>query len=101
MKKTSQKEIKETILSNLYDLVLDSTIKENERKILLEAKNNLEKNNYFPRVMNNLEKNLRPAAIRGELSKPVAKFYMDISTVGKFEKELGRGLASAPITFGH
>ncbi|MCW8795420.1 bacteriocin immunity protein, partial [Enterococcus faecium] len=22
-------------------------------------------------------------------------------TIGKFEKELGRGMASAPITFGH
>ncbi|HFJ8271066.1 TPA: bacteriocin immunity protein, partial [Enterococcus faecium] len=46
-------------------------------------------------------RSLRPLAIRGELSKPVSPFYMEISTIGKFEKELGRGMASAPITFGH
>lgn len=30
---------------------------------------------------------------QGELSKPVSPFYMEISTIGKFEKELGRGMA--------
>lgn len=99
--KNNKKTAQETILLDLYDLVLDPSIKETERKILLESKNHLERNEYFPRAVNDLEGNLRPLAIRGELSESVAKFYMAISTVGKFEKELGRGLAAAPIMFGH
>ncbi|MEY8446274.1 bacteriocin immunity protein [Enterococcus ratti] len=98
MKKT--KEI-ETILSEIYDLILDTKIKEEERTILLTAKNSLEKKHYFPKVMQDLECQLRPLAIKGELTPTIAAFYMKISTLGKFEKELGRGLASMPITFGH
>lgn len=72
----SKSEEIENMVLKLYDLVLNPEIKEKERS-------------------------LRPLAIRGELSKPVSPFYMEISTIGKFEKELGRGMASAPITFGH
>lgn len=95
-----KKKIEEIVLVNLYELILDSTLKKEERNILIIGKNRIEKNEYFPKVMNDLEYELRPFAIRSELSDPVAKFYMDISDKGKFEKELGRGIASTAITFG-
>ncbi len=47
-----------------------------------------------------LEFDLRPYAIKSKLSSSVAKFYMSASTAGKFDRELGRGLAATSITFG-
>ncbi|CCK20652.1 hypothetical protein RR45_GL001412 [Lactococcus chungangensis CAU 28 = DSM 22330] len=50
--------------------------------------------------MKDLEFDLRPYAIKSKLSSSVAKFYMSASTAGKFDRELGRGLAATSITFG-
>ena len=50
--------------------------------------------------MKDLEYQLRPLAIKSQLTPPVAAFYLKISTIGRFEQELGRGLASTPIAFG-
>ena len=89
------------VLEDLYDLVLDPSIHDYEREPLLKAKNELEKNSYFPKVMANLEFDLRPYAIQSKLSEPVGKFYMKASTKGRFDRELGKGLAATPITFGN
>lgn len=97
MKKTE--EINQIIVE-LYDLILNKEVKERERVSLIEAKNKLEKQEYFPRVMKDLEYQLRPLAIKSQLTPPVAAFYLKISTIGRFEQELGRGLASTPIVFG-
>ena len=70
------------VMEDLYDLVLDPTIHEYEK------------------VMANLEFDLRPYAIQSKLSEPVGKFYMKASTKGRFDRELGKGLAATPITFG-
>ncbi|WP_165002726.1 MULTISPECIES: bacteriocin immunity protein [unclassified Enterococcus] len=91
---------REDMILKLYDLVLNPKIKEVERSRLIKAKTELEKDHYFPRVMNDLERQLRPMAIKGELSEPVSPFYLEIATIGKFEKELGKGLAATTITFG-
>lgn len=96
----SRKIGQEKMVLRLYDLVLDEATTAVEREILVSAKNKLEEDGYYPRVINDLEIALRPQAIRSELSEKVKGLYMDISTIGKFEKELGRGLASTPITFG-
>ena len=88
------------ILSQIYNLVLNPDINTYKRTPLLNAKNRLEKNEYFPRVMKDLEFDLRPYAIKSKLSSSVAKFYMSASTAGKFDRELGRGLAATSITFG-
>ena len=77
----SKSEEIENMVLKLYDLVLNPEINEKERILLIEAKTGLEKGQYYP--------------------KAVSPFYMEISTIGKFEKELGRGMASASITFGH
>ncbi|WP_248791252.1 bacteriocin immunity protein, partial [Escherichia coli] len=52
------------ILSQIYNLVLNPDINTYERTPLLNAKNRLEKNEYFPRVMRDLEFDLRPYAIK-------------------------------------
>ncbi len=99
----SKSEEIENMVLKLYDLVfkIQRSMKK-ERILLIEAKTGLEKGQYNPKDdKDNLERSLCPLAIKGELSKPVSPFYMEISTIGKFEKELGRGMASAPITFGH
>lgn len=88
------------VLSEIYDLVLDPAIYDYERESLLKAKNELEKKAYFPKVMANLEFDLRPYAIQSKLSESVGKFYMKVSTKGRFDRELGKGLAAMPITFG-
>lgn len=88
------------VLTQLYDLVLNPNINDYEREALLIAKREIEKNVYFPKVMENLEIALRPFAIQSKLSKPVREFYMKTSTKGRFDRELGKGLAATPITFG-
>lgn len=50
--------------------------------------------------MANLEFDLRPYAIQSKLSEPVGKFYMKASTKGRFDRELGKGLAATFITYG-
>ena len=71
------------ILSQIYNLVLNPDINTYERTPLLNAKNRLEKNEYFPRVMKDLEFDLRPYAIKSKLSSSVAKF----GSVAKFSKK--------------
>lgn len=97
--KQTKKEVEAKILEKIYDLILDSAVTEIERTSLVTAKSQLEKQQYFPRVMNDLEANLRPLAIKGELSEPAHQFYKEIATIGKFEKELGRGLTSMSLPF--
>lgn len=94
------KKSSEAILSDLYDLVLDPNVSSDERTYLLAAKNKIEKGDYFPRIMSDLERSLRPKALQSKLSKPVQNLYMTISTIGKFETELGKGLAATSVTFG-
>ena len=90
----------EAVLTKIYDLIVDPTVKEEERKLLVNAKNSLEKKQYVPRVMNDLEVGLRPMAIRSQLSKPTGKFYLEILGQGKMEEWLGYGLAATPLMFG-
>ena len=81
----------EEILSRLYNLILNPDTKEFERKLLLPYKVELGKKGNFLGVLTQLEKELWPYAIKEELSREVAQFYVDIS-IYKNGKGLGHGL---------
>lgn len=87
-------EVGDEVLNKLYSLVLDPATHASERKILLEYKNKIEKNKKENLVvlLSRLERDLRPLAVRRELSPQVSKFYTEILSEGKLEWNLGRGL---------
>lgn len=58
-----------------YLLDEDETVTAPERKYLLKAKNEIENNVYYPRIMNELTYALLPLALHGELSKNVRELY--------------------------
>ena len=80
MKKVELEAYHKEILHDIYDIVLSPETSEQERAILLRYKQAIEKGEYFPRVMGQLEAELRPLAIRRELSKAVSKLYMKASS---------------------
>lgn len=58
-----------------YLLDEDETVTALERKYLLKAKNEIENDVYYPRIMNELTHALLPLALHGELSKNVRELY--------------------------
>lgn len=68
----------EKLLNDINILLKDSTVSEKEYQILEVAKEQIEHKKYFARVLADLEGNLRPLAIKSELTKNVAKLYSSI-----------------------
>lgn len=58
-----------------YLLDEDKTVTEEERKYLLKAKKEIEKDVYYPRIMRELTYELLPLALHGKLSKNVEELY--------------------------
>lgn len=77
----------EKILNDIYNLVLDPNTLEQERNILLSCKKDIEKGVYLLTCIAQLVAELRPLAIKRNLSTNVSKFFVEVST-----KEFGRGL---------
>ena len=85
------------LLEEIYNLILDKQTTEDERIILIEFKNAVEKGKDFKLQTMRLAEHLRRLALykfkyEKNLSTKVSKLYMDISSTGLFERELGRGL---------
>lgn len=85
------------LLEEIYNLILDKQTTEDERIILIEFKNAVEKGKDFKLQTMRLAEHLRRLALykfkyEKNLSPKVSKLYMDISSTGLFERELGRGL---------
>lgn len=66
------------ILTEINTLLEDKAIKPKERKVLAAAKKRLEKDEYFPRVAADISSELRPLALKSELSKNVGKLYLKL-----------------------
>lgn len=73
MKKNTDKELLDDI-----NLALKDNINDEERAILTDAKQRLEKKKYALRVRRDIESGLRPMAISGKLTKNVGKIYLII-----------------------
>lgn len=83
----------EKMATEIEDLLQESTISEKERVILLAGKQQLEKKEYFPKIVNSLKSQLTPLATKQELSKSVSSFYLKLL---KFSNHgFGNGLIAA------
>lgn len=103
-KKEKRKLLEDKLLEKVYDLILNKETCEEERNILVDFKNRVEKGADFQLETKNLAEALRKLALsrfnhNEKLSEEVTKFYMDISTAGLFEKNLAIGLCSIKAWF--
>lgn len=103
-KKEKRIEEQNILLSRVYDLILDAQTNEDERIKLIEFKDAVESGKDFEKQTMKLAEGLRQLAVckfkyKEKLSSEVSKLYMDISTTGLFEKNLGIGLASTSFYF--
>ncbi|MGL4739833.1 MAG: bacteriocin immunity protein [Sarcina sp.] len=101
-RKDKENLLKEEILRNTYNLILDENITQEERNILLSFKNRVEIGTEFEKALKKLSEELRCLALgklnnKEVLSKQIDKFYMDISSIRSFKKNLVNGLACSTI----
>ncbi|MGL4696577.1 peptide-methionine (S)-S-oxide reductase MsrA [Enterococcus larvae] len=66
-------------LNDIYNLILTSGTREWERTQLVSAKNALEDGADFSAELSKLEANLRPLAVRNNLTPDVAEFYLRLT----------------------
>ncbi|KGL42176.1 bacteriocin immunity protein [Listeria sp. SHR_NRA_18] len=92
MSSRKKSKVEEKILNDIYDIVLDADTLEYERNMFLHYKNAIENGSYVLNCISQLLSELRPYAIKQELSPKVAKFYVESSSYKAIDKELGRGL---------
>lgn len=78
------------ILNRLYNLVLSRDIRDFERGLLLSAKRNLEEGKPLRSTMNELEAQLRPLAVRFNLTPSVSEFYDYITTTAGLARGVGK-----------
>lgn len=76
----------ELLLRDIYNLILDVRVTEEEREILLEAKKHLEEKVYYYKVVKDLNFIFGNLARCKKLSEPTGEFFL------KLYKNLGRGL---------
>ena len=84
----------QTILSNLYDFVLNPDISDRERKIGLMAKADLEKKRYDVAVVNQVIVSLQQEAMKNGLTPIASKFYDDLEPILIKIKPFGTNLGN-------
>lgn len=92
----------EGILIDVYNLILNLETEEEERKILVDFKREVEGGKDFEASLQTLAEDLRKLAVKNlqdkkTLSKEVGDFYQKIKASGLFEKNLAAGLMSYGI----
>ena len=70
---------REEILNDLYNLLLNPGTRDWERSLLSVTKNNLENGTNLDPLLSKLEAELRPLALRGNLTPDVTDFYNKIT----------------------
>lgn len=96
--------VKEELLNDVYNLVLSTDIKDDERQTLLAFKNTVERGGDFDKAVVNLASDLRQIGVanvskKEKMSSSVNDFYKKISSHGLFEGNLARGLAATGVIF--
>ncbi len=95
--KKNKKLIKEELLLQVYDLILNKEIFEDERIEFINFKNSIEKGKEFERELTILAEQLRilslkKLSVNQTFSDDVGKFYIKISSNNLFKKNLGIGI---------
>ncbi|OIM65439.1 hypothetical protein ATX88_09485 [Oenococcus oeni] len=70
---------REEILNDIYNLILNPATSAWERSLLSSAKNAIGEDMNFERQLSKLEFELRPLAVRNNLTADVTDFYMKIT----------------------
>ncbi|MFC4653276.1 bacteriocin immunity protein [Lactococcus nasutitermitis] len=78
------------ILNRIYNLILDRDVRDWERHFLLETKNRIEAGGRMKTELSNLEANLRPLAMRFNLTPKMADFYKSLTSSGLFGRGAGK-----------
>ena len=96
-KKVKFSKEEQKLLDDLYSLIMDKEISDNEREILLKAKNLLETGDYTPNVIKRLYITLQQPAVKQEMTPKVAEFFNSLSR--RFYKiaPFGSNLASLQV----
>lgn len=90
---TMKKPLNQTeILNEMYNLILSKHIREWERALILEAKSRIESQGNLEEALTQLEAQLRPLALRYNLTPMTTEFYNKISTSGLFGRGVGHRL---------
>lgn len=94
----------EEIMTNVYDLILNLNIHQDERVILTNFKNKMDSRADFSNELMNLSVELRQLAIKNvskhnKMSSEVSEFYKKISSYGQLELNWARGLANIGMLF--
>lgn len=76
----------ETLLQDVYNLILDVRVTEEERKILLDVKKQLEEKVYILKIKRDLRVALGNLAREHKLSEPIDEFFINLYS------DLGEGL---------
>ena len=78
------------MLKQIYNLILDSDISDGERKLFIEAKEQLENNRDFLQVVSELKNNLSLIALQFRLSKNSLNFYSELQKQFPLKDKLWR-----------
>lgn len=78
--------------SEIESLLANAQITSQERGYLVTAQQQLQKGEYFPKIINQLETSFTPLAVKQQLSMDLHDFYQKL--VRSHNKEGGRGLIS-------
>lgn len=73
-----QTKIEDQLIAEINEILEDETIKNVEQAALIRVKTRLEKGEYMQRVLNDFLTEVRPLALKSQLSPNVGKFYSDI-----------------------
>ena len=85
------------IINEVYDLILNANVTQDERAILVNFKNHVNDKNFANELMR-LAAGLRQLAIKN-LSLETSAFYKKIATYGQQELNWARGLAMTGVIF--
>ena len=91
------------IINEVYDLILNAHVTQDERAILVNFKNHVNDKNFANELMR-LAAGLRQLAIKNlaaqkKMSPETSAFYKKIATYGQRELNWARGLAMTGVIF--
>ena len=94
---------KTEIMNEVYDLILNANVTQDERAILVNFKNRVTDKNFANELMR-LAAGLRQLAIKNlaaqkKMSPETSAFYKKIATYGQQELNWARGLAMTGVIF--
>ena len=94
---------KTEIMNEVYDLILNANVTQDERAILVNFKNRVTDKNFANELMG-LAAELRQLAIKNlaaqkKMSLETSAFYKKIATYGQQELNWARGLAMTGVIF--